>query len=70
MIIQFNLDENSCMNGANLEVTPAEFLLIKNALNDYFNDTRNNWINRKMVWSLLLDYERATVKEQDDGRVL
>ena len=65
MIIHFNLDENNCLKGANLEVTPAEFLLIKNALNDYFNDTRNNWINRKMVWSLLLDYERATVKEQE-----
>lgn len=62
MIIQFNLDKDSCLKGANLEVTPIELLLIKTALGIYFNDTRNNWMNRKMVWSMLLDFEEAEVK--------
>ena len=66
MIIQFNLDEDSCLKGVNLEVTTVEFLLIHTALKDYFNDTRNNWVNRKQIWSMLLDFEEAEVKEQEN----
>ena len=66
MIIQFNLDEDNCLKGVNLEVTTVEFLLIHTALKDYFNDTRNNWVNRKQIWSMLLDFEEAEVKEQEN----
>lgn len=59
MKIYFDIDDDLQLVGASVEMEPIELLLLKKALQDYSDDTKNNWIDRQFVWRMLLDYKRS-----------